>query len=538
MTNTKLNVADGSQPSARSVLGTGIWGTVLRITAVALLDAFAIWWLVQLFQDGFFFFGILVAVITIGVNFFYLREDLYPYRWFTPGLMLMILLVLYPTLFTLYVAFTNYRDGNLLTKQQALQILLQQDFAAEDAVTYRWTPYQNAEGDFLLLLVDGNGTQFTAVPEEPITPLAEESREVVGEAGETPDSIGDYNRISPFVALADGQLLDLEFGESPDVVKIPRNAGNAQKLEPLYTYDNDAETLTDNQTGVIYRAVEGTFTADDGSVIRPGYYVPIGFRNFQRLFATELFGGGEMLVVFVWTFVHAFLSVVVTFALGLLLAVVLNHELVPFKKILRSLILIPYAIPAFISVLVWRGLLEPNFGVVNQMLEVVSGGLIDFVPWRSSPFFARFAIILIQLWLGFPYMLLITTGALQGIPTDMYEAADVDGASPFVQFWQLTMPLLLVAVGPLLIASFAFNFNNFTVIQLYLDGRPPISTTSVAGYTDILITYTYEVAFSSGRGADFGYATAITIMIFILLSVVTIFNFQLTKPLEEISENV
>jgi ABC-type sugar transport system permease subunit len=135
-------------------------------------------------------------------------------------------------------------------------------------------------------------------------------------------------------------------------------------------------------------------------------------------------------------------------------------------------------------------------------------------------------------------MLLITTGALQGIPSDMYEAAEVDGAGPMTKFWKLTLPLLLVAVGPLLIASFAFNFNNFTVIQLYLDGGPPISTTSVAGYTDILITYTYEVAFSSGQGADYGYATAITIVIFVLLSVVTIGNFQLTKRLEEIAENV
>jgi ABC-type sugar transport system permease subunit len=114
----------------------------------------------------------------------------------------------------------------------------------------------------------------------------------------------------------------------------------------------------------------------------------------------------------------------------------------------------------------------------------------------------------------------------------------LDGDGHLVLLCKLTLPLLLVAVGPLLIASFAFNFNNFTVIQLYLDGGPPISTTSVAGYTDILITYTYEVAFSSGRGADFGFATAITIVIFVLLSAVTIFNFRLTRRLEEIAENV
>lgn len=513
-------------------------GLTLRFGAVALIDALSIWWIFLLLRDGEWFLPLVLGIIAVGLTVFFVSDRMTTYRWFTPGLSLMLLLVLYPTAFTVFVAFTNYGDGNLLTKPQALQVLLSRTYSPEDAVTYDWTAFRNEAGETLLWLENDDGETFVTGIDQAITPSDEYALEIVGEPGDTPERIGDFASVSPFVAVSDPAILEGSFGVEPDVVQIPSTGGDARLLEPTYAYDEATDTLTDLRISEDYTPVDGRYTNLEGEQIFPGYYVIIGLRNFQRLFATELFGGGEMFIVFVWTFVHAFLAVFFTFWLGLFMAIVLNSPLVPAKKILRSLILIPYAIPAFMSVLVWRGLLEPNFGVINDLIEVMSFGLIDFIPWRSDAFFARSAIILIQLWLGFPYMVLITTGALQSIPADMYEAAEVDGASPLVQFWKLTLPLLLVSVGPLLIASFAFNFNNFTVIQLYLDGGPPISTTSVAGYTDILITYTYEVAFSSGRGADYGFATAITIVIFVLLTVVTFFNFRLTRRLEEISENV
>jgi ABC-type sugar transport system permease subunit len=115
----------------------------------------------------------------------------------------------------------------------------------------------------------------------------------------------------------------------------------------------------------------------------------------------------------------------------------------------------------------------------------------------------------------------------------------VDGANSWQCFWKITMPLLLMSVGPLLISSFAMNFNNFTVIYLYNSGGPPIPGTSTpAGYTDILISYTYRLAFASGRGSDYGYASAITIIIFIVVAAITLFNFRFTRVWEEVSENV
>ena len=136
-------------------------------------------------------------------------------------------------------------------------------------------------------------------------------------------------------------------------------------------------------------------------------------------------------------------------------------------------------------------------------------------------------------------MFVISTGALQALPKDVYQAAQIDGANPWQQFWSITFPLLMITMGPLLVASFAFNFNNFALIDLYAQGGPPMSgTASPVGWTDILVTYTYRIAFSGGSGADYGYASAITVVIFLILVVITYFQFRFTNMLEEQSENV
>ena len=135
--------------------------------------------------------------------------------------------------------------------------------------------------------------------------------------------------------------------------------------------------------------------------------------------------------------------------------------------------------------------------------------------------------------------MLICSGALQAIPDDIYSAAKVDGASAWQQFRRITLPLLLVAVGPLLVASFTFNFNNFNIIFLFIQGGPPIAGAATrAGHTDILISYVYNLAFAGGRGADYGLASAITIVIFMIVAAITLFQFRYTKMWEEVGENV
>ena len=204
---------------------------------------------------------------------------------------------------------------------------------------------------------------------------------------------------------------------------------------------------------------------------------------------------------------------------------------------MRSLLLIPYTIPAFVAVPVWVGLLNPQFGVISQM--IAGSPAAGCRPGSRDPFWAKVGILLIQTWLGFPYMFVIVTGALQTLPNDVYEAADLDGANAWHKFHSITLPLLLVTVGPLLVASFAFNFNNFTVIDLYNHGGPPMpNVPTPVGYTDILATYTYRIAFGSTGTSDYGYASAITMMIFLILFVITQFQFRYTNMLEERGRNV
>ncbi len=188
----------------------------------------------------------------------------------------------------------------------------------------------------------------------------------------------------------------------------------------------------------------------------------------------------------------------------------------------------PYAIPGGLALLVWAGLLNDDFGVVNHILHV-------HVPWLfGSAWWARTSIILVSTWLTFPYFFLVSMGALQSIPSELTEAARVDGGGRWQVFRRVTLPLLLVVVAPLLIASFAFNFNNFNNIYLLTAGGPAAGDQSLAGATDILISYTYKLSFATGKGGAYGLASAVSILIFFIVATISAVSFWKTKALENV----
>ena len=533
---------------------------MLRLVALAVVDATAIWFVGGLIDQQDWILAGFVAVITLGLNAVFLVDGLYPYRWFSPGLALLVVMIIYPTVFTVYVAFTNYRDGNLLTRSQAEDVLSQQTYLSADATTYTWTAFRSTDNPdkYALWLIPekGDGEAIFAKAGKAIPASQVDLGGNLLDDNGVPTAIPGWEVVprSQIFALLDSVLSTTQFGEAGQVYMLnPKNPiKQAGLFQAKYTFNSDG-SLQDNETGVLYKTQEGTYTAIQGPnmnaqgqvtdaegipvpVIRPGYYVTIGFDNFSRLINNDRIRG-PFIRVFIWTFAHAFFSVFLTFWLGLFLAMILNVKFTPGRAILRTALLVPYAIPAFISVLVWKGLLNEQLGVINKTLVSVLG--VDSGPrWTSSATWVKVAILMIQLWLGFPYMMLITTGALQSLPSDIYEASKVDGANTLQQFRYLTLPLLLVAVGPLLIASFAFNFNNFTIVELFNKGGPPISPDNPAGHSDILITYTYELAFGSGRGADYGFASTISIVIFLIVAAITFFNFRFTQQWEEVSENV
>ncbi|MEM6284636.1 MAG: hypothetical protein AAF787_20780, partial [Chloroflexota bacterium] len=240
MAQNTMTTAGAVAPPARSA-STG--GLLLRIVSLALLDAFTIWFCYRLIVDGNIFLALTVAVITLLINYFFMGpQSAYPYRWFTPGLALMILLVLYPTGFTLYIAFTNYGTGNILTQPQAIRQIERQTYAADDAPTYAWTAYQNESANVLLWLEAENGDIFLTRPDEPFVPLAESEFNVEGT--DAPDTLGDFTQVSPFIAATNPAIVGGTFGVGTEAVQIPANGGDALALQPLYTYDAENNTVT------------------------------------------------------------------------------------------------------------------------------------------------------------------------------------------------------------------------------------------------------------------------------------------------------
>ncbi|MFM8190715.1 MAG: ABC transporter permease subunit, partial [Candidatus Nanopelagicus sp.] len=215
------------------------------------------------------------------------------------------------------------------------------------------------------------------------------------------------------------------------------------------------------------------------------------------------------------------------FSLGLLVAMAMNKP-IKGRRIYRSIFILPYAIPSIMSILVWGGMFNTEFGAINALLGTE-------IAWFQNATFARVAVILVNLWLGFPYFYLITSGAMQAIPGELSEAAAIDGASPRQVFTKITLPLLLKIVTPLLIASFAFNFNNFNLIFLLTGGGPRNELDGqIAGATDILISYTYKIAFGTNV-QDLGLASAISVIIFIIIASISLYGVRKSKVLESFS---
>jgi arabinogalactan oligomer / maltooligosaccharide transport system permease protein len=508
---------------------------LLKLAILILVDIAVAWFIIRLANFGYYPLVAAFLIIAVFVNYVVLKKQAYPLRWMVVGLVLMGLFVVYPIFFTIWVSTTNYGESHLITKQQATVQILNEKYLPPEGKSYSWTAFKSPDGKYALWLVDPDGKGFLAKPGEVIT------QPQPGEAGigaldekGVPATIEGYQRLNPFLAATDTNITQILFGEEGKTIQV-RTPTQAAELLPLYLFDAEQDAMINQETGVVYKNLRGTFTSSTGATLRPGFVSTLRFNNFRDFFISPALRG-PMVQLVTWNFAFAILSLLFNFALGLAIAILFNDPYFPLKKIIRSFLIIPYTVPALITILIWRGMLNPQLGVISHMLE----GLFGWSPpWFTDGFWAKVAILIVNLWLSYPYFMLICSGALQSIPRDIYEAALVDGANPWQQFRHITLPLLLVAVGPLLIASFTFNFNNFNLIFLFNAGGPPIAgTPTPAGHTDILISYVYNLAFSGARGVNYGFAAAITIIIFVIIGAITLFQFRYTRMWEEVSENV
>lgn len=487
----------------------------------------AIWLMTKLFADGIYPLPSVIGAITIFFCLVFLRPRLQAFRWMSVGIALAILFTLYPIVYTFYIAFTNMGDGHFLTEQQTINRLEKVTYLPESGESFAYAAYQSSNGDIVLWLKPASGTGFLVAQSEPAAVQPDAAQ--VGETDEDgfPISIAGYTRMLPRDIVPNlAALAEIDFGEPPNTVRI-RSLREAATLKPRYTYESN--TITDQETGLVYTPVNGTFTAANGEKLTPGYITNIGWRNFARFLANEAIRSPLIRIV-IWNFAFAFLSVFLSFALGL--AVTLLFEDLPGKQLIRALLIIPYPIPALVSVLIWRSLLNPDVGVVSKAIAALFGSA---PAWFLDPTWAKVGILLVNLWLSYPYFYVITAGAIRAIPGEITSAAIVDGASVWQRFMYITMPLLLRILMPLLIASFSFNFNNFNLIYVFNYGDPPMVGTLIpVGHTDILISFVYKLAFVTSSTTDYGLAAAISIILFLIVGAITWIQAHYTRVFQEL----
>ncbi|WP_344008668.1 ABC transporter permease subunit, partial [Isoptericola halotolerans] len=504
-------------------------GFLAKLAMMAVVDAFGVYvvWSAWV-AEAWVILGAMLAMLAVA-NWVYFSRRTVPLKYVLPGLIFLFTFQIFTIAYTGWVAFTNYGDGHNSTKDDAITALLaQNERRVEDSPSLPLTVVTDGdELGFAVVRPDGTtaaGSADTALA--PVDATVDEGRITAVDGWEVLDRQEILERQGEVTTLR------VPASEDPNDGSVrTQDARTGYLFTPALVYDEVADTMTDTTTGAVYAPNdEGQFEAADGSTLQVGWRVFIGFDNFTTAFSDSRYAGPFFQVV-VWTFVFAFTSVATTFLLGMFLATAFNAP-IRGRRVYRTLLILPYAIPGFVAPLLWSGLLNRSFGFVNQVLL---GGAA--VPWLTDPLLAKFSIIAVNLWLGFPYMFLICTGALQSLPTDVMEAAKIDGAGRLRTWRSVTLPLLLVSTTPLLISSFAFNFNNFALIYMLTGGGPRFADASVPlGHTDILITMVYAVAGLDGSAPkNFGLASALSIVIFVIIATISAIAFKRTRSLEEIN---
>ncbi len=254
----------------------------------------------------------------------------------------------------------------------------------------------------------------------------------------------------------------------------------------------------------------------------------VGFRNFADMFKLPMWND-TFWGVLGWTLIWSVISTLSCYFGGLGMAILVNNRRVKCKKFWRTIFILPWAIPGMISLLIFRNMFNGQFGPINTFLR--SAGIISQnIPWLSDATLAKIVVFVVNFWLGFPYFMTMMSGVMTSISTDVLEASRIDGATPRQEFRHITLPLVLYSTAPLLIMSFATNFNNFNVIYFLTNGNPINPEYKFAGSTDILITWIYKL---TNDNRQFQMAAVMSILVFVVIATISTWNFLRTKSFKE-----
>lgn len=256
----------------------------------------------------------------------------------------------------------------------------------------------------------------------------------------------------------------------------------------------------------------------------------VGLQNFLNIFSLSTFRDAFM-AVFSWTIIWTICATTLQIVLGVFTAIVAHQPFIKGKRIFGVIFLLPWAVPAFITIMTFSNMFNDSIGAINTQVIPFLNMLIPFVDipaiaWKTDPTWTKVAIILIQGWLGFPYIYVMTTSILQSIPETLYEAAKIDGANAVQRFWAITLPSILSVAAPIFMTQYTGNFNNFSMIYLFNNGGPG-SVGGGAGATDILISWIYKI--TTGQSPQFSIAAALTLIISFIIITVSLFVFKKTN---------
>lgn len=445
-------------------------------------------------------------------------------RYLFPGIAAAVVFVVFPMVYTVAIGFTNYSSQNLLDFERARQYLLDDTYVEENARQYLFTLHADGSA-FRVRLEDEEDATRSFV--SPSLALAKASPLTIALVPENTAKhvLNDAVPLKEVIA-SQAALKQITF-TTPEGEEL--KLATLRKLSPIkhrYQLETDGALLdTVKNQRLVANLSTGYFETPDGEKVQPGFKVNVGFAHYKRIFTDSKFSE-PFLRIFGWTIVFSGLTVVFAASLGMFLGVLLSWDSLKGRKVYQLLLFLPYAVPGFISILIFKGLFNQNLGEINTILH----GLFGIKPaWFSDPLLAKAMLLVVNTWLGFPYMMIICMGLIKSIPSELYEASAVAGAGPLTNFFGITLPLILKPLTPLLISSFAFNFNNFVLITLLTGGRPDFLDIEVpAGTTDILVSYTFRIAFQDS-GQQFGLASAVSTVIFLIVAGITLLQMRYTK---------
>ena len=529
MTDTATAAEERETKNSRS---SGAASITTKIILVGLVDALLIWCIAQTITAEWWLATGFFVLVLLAVNVVYFTKRALPFKYLIPGIVFLVAFQLFTMVYTAVLSFTNYGTGHLDDKNAAIIAIEQASVVpVEGGLEFAVVPIV-ADGTVSMLVTNPDTGQVSiatndGLTEAPAGDVQRDGERVTGLAGyeslnlatlsANPDYNAQWNALSP--------PIDAEAGTYLRPISITR----ATEARAGLAYDEAQDAMVDTTTGEVFPANEdvGNFVSAAGQRLDPGWTIPVSFSNFTTLF-TDPAIRNAFLPIMAWTFAFAILTTLLNFSLGLMLALIMNDRRMRGQGIYRVLLIIPYGLPFVMMSLVWKAMLNQDFGLINQILGVN-------IPWLTEPLLAKVSVLLVNLWLGFPYFFLVCSGALTAIPNDLKEAAFVDGASGRYAFRTVVLPLLLVATAPLLVTTFAFNFNNYALIEMLTGGGPYAGSVTEGGATDLLINYTIRIAFSEGSGDQrFGLAAAISLVIFVIVGTVSAYGFRLTRKLEEI----